>query len=227
VNLAKIRLFDALSISYAFHFIVIAIAWAGLILLNKKSPEPEKVRMAILLQPAKSEKVPLQYPIQKIIPPTPTVEQKQFPTPIPIKTPVLAPTKPTITAPHPTPIVSPVSVPKAVESIPVAIPKASPPPPPPKIEENYAEENLGRIRTILAERLRYPKNALRLKQQGECIVTFSLGADREVSQITITQSSGFDLLDDAAKALIETSASEFPKPKKPVRISVPIAYKLR
>ena len=115
---------------------------------------------------------------------------------------------------------------KAPETLPVAAPKA-PPPPPPKVQENYEEENLGRIRSILAERLKYPKNALRLKQQGETTVTFTLGTDRSVSQITITKSSEFELLDEAARALIESSASEFPKPSKSVRISVPIAYKIR
>lgn len=194
-------------------------------MLNKK-PEPEKVRMAILLQTQVSADTPLPRPIQKTTPPTPVVQPKPFPKPTPIKTPVLAPSKPTITAPQPTPVIQSVNVPKVADSIPVAVPKVSPPPPP-KVEENYEEENLGKIRSILAARLKYPKNAVRLKQQGECIVTFTLEPNRDVNQITITRGSGFEMLDSAAKELIETSASEFPKPKKSIRISVPIEYKLK
>lgn len=162
-------------------------------------------------------------PIQKKEEPIPFPKPKQIQTSTPIKTPVLVQSKPIPIAPQTTPTLTPTA--KAPEITAQAAPKA--PPPPPKVEENYTEENLGRIRTILAERLKYPKNALRLKQQGETTVTFTLDTNRDVSQITITQSSGFELLDDAAEKLIESSASLFPKPAKSVRISVPIAYKLR
>lgn len=126
------------------------------------------------------------------------------------------------------PAASALAVPSAkVPEQPTQPPAAKAAPSTPKPQEHYEDENLGRIRTILMEKLVYPKNAQRLKQQGEAVVTFTLEPNREVSQITITKSSGFDLLDDAAKTLIETSASEFPKPQKSVRISLPIAYKLR
>lgn len=187
---------------------------------------PEKIKLKILLNtPEPSPDIPIPHISQPT--PTPQIQPKPLPKPTPIKTPVLAPSKPTITAPQPTPVIQNVSVPKVAENIPVAVQKASPPPPPPKVEEYYEEENLGRIRSILAARLKYPKNAVRLKQQGECIVTFTLEPNRDVNQITITRGSGFEMLDSAAKELIETSASEFPKPKKSIRISVPIDYKLR
>lgn len=224
MNLTKIRLFDALSISYAFHIVVIAIVWSALIFLNQKQ-EPEKVRIAILLHTPSNVPSTPQQPTPKQIVSEPRIQPKVLPTPTPIKTPPLTPSRPTIATPQPTPITPSVNVQKAVESVPVAVPKA--PPPPPKAEENYEEENLGKIRSILAERLKYPKNAVRLKQQGEIVVAFSLEPNREVTQITIMRSSGFEILDNAAKELIETSANEFPKPKKSVRISVPIDYKLR
>lgn len=191
---------------------------------------PEKITLKILLhspEPALS--------IPEVQPPEPTPKTAE-PVPLPkpekprIMTPpkprVAAESQPTVPIPQSVPVISaPVAVPKTSEAPPAALPKA--PPQPPKAQENYEEENLGRIRAILAERLKYPKNALRLKQQGEVSVTFTLGANRDVSQITITQSSGFELLDDAARSLIENSANEFPKPSKSVRITVPIAYKLR
>lgn len=188
-------------------------------------PPPQPIKIRILLntpEPVSEVSIPhlaqqkVQKEIQKLQP-----QPKQPPLVPSIKTPVSVPTKlapptvqasTTIVTPAPTKSAEPVNVQKA---------------PPPKVEENYEEENLGRIRSILAQRLKYPKNALRLKQQGECVATFTLEPNRDINQIIITQSSGFELLDNAAIELIQTSASEFPKPKKSIRISVPISYKIR
>jgi len=198
---------------------------------KKPPPIEEKISLKILLQPtAVSQPHPIQVPpiAPKLPAPMPKPIQPQII--IPPKTPLIPmikPTKPTQVSPAPV-IATPPLVSKAPETAPVSLVKAPPaPPPPPKVQENYEEENLGKIRSILVDRLKYPKNALRLKQQGEAIVTFTLGTDRSVSQVTLTKSSEFELLDDAARNLIESSASEFPKPSKSVRISVPIVYKLR
>lgn len=189
---------------------------------------PEKITLKILLHsPAVIvPEAPLSEPSPKTAEPIPIPKPETPRIITPPKPRVIAQSNPTVPTPQNIPTVTPpAALPKASEAAPVTVPKA--PPPPPKAQENYEEENLGRIRAILAERLKYPKNALRLKQQGETSVTFTLGTNREVSQITITQSSGFELLDEAARSLIENSASEFPKPSKSVRITVPIAYKLR
>ena len=227
-----VRTTNPLLISVGIHLALFALSIGALSVLYKTMPVvPEKIKLKLLIPPSETDiTVP---PLQPQQPITKTVV-KPLHTPKPEQPSVITPPKPTV-LPQKTPVVAaiqpsaPVSVPipvaKPAEAIPVAAPKA--PPPPPKVQENYEEDNLVRIRSILAARLKYPKNALRLKQQGEAIVTFTLAPSREVSQITITQSSGFDLLDDAARDLIESSASEFPKPSKSVRISVPIAYKLR
>lgn len=220
-------------ISVGIHLGLLALSIGVLGMLHKTMPVVhEKIKLKILIPSSETDIVVPPAPVQPQQPIVKTVA-------IPVQPPkaeqpsVITPPKPTVLA-QKTPVVAaiqpsapvnvPVPVAKPAEAIPVVVPKA---PPPPKVQENYEEDNLGRIRSILADRLKYPKNALRLKQQGEAIVTFTLGINREVSQITITQSSGFDLLDDAARNLIESSASEFPKPSKSVRISVPIAYKLR
>lgn len=189
---------------------------------------PEKITLKILLHSpvVSTPEAPPTDPSPKTVEPIPVPKPEKPRIITPPKPTEIAQSKPTIPTPQNIPAVTPpAALPKTPEAAPAALPKA--PPPPPKAQENYEEENLGRIRTILAERLKYPKNALRLKQQGETSVTFTLGTNRDVSQITITQSSGFELLDDAARSLIENSASEFPKPSKSVRITVPISYKLR
>lgn len=218
-------------LSVGIHFSLAALLLGAVSIIHQKvSMVPEKTKLKILLNaPEPADAPPLanlvepkqtQQPIQKSQPqslPKQPETVPQIKTPLPIQTKPVVPVAPTQAVIAPTP--------KPAEPVIVAAPKS--PPSPPKVEENYEEENLGKIRSILAERLKYPKNAQRLKQQGECIVAFTLEPSREVHQITVTQSSGFELLDDAAKELIENSSSEFPKPKKSVRISVPISYKLR
>jgi len=187
----------------------------------------EKTTLKILLNsPESAQSIPIitpPEPIQKKEEAIALPKPKQIPMALPPKTPMLVQNKPTPAVAQTAPAIAPIA--KTPETTVQTAAKA--PPPPPKTEENYEEENLGRIRAILAERLKYPKNALRLRQQGETTVTFTLDTNRDVSQITITESSGFELLDDAAKNLIESSAGLFPKPAKSVRISVPIAYKIR
>lgn len=191
----------------------------------------EKIALNLLMQP------PAHEPSTPVIQPQPIVQTKVLPSSVkPLEPrPVLQPkkaiteqNKPLISIPTAPAVLNVPSVPLAkISEQPIQPSTAKAAPSAPKQQENYEEENLGRIRSVLMERLIYPKNALRLKQQGEAIVTFTLETTREVSQITISKSSGFELLDDAAKNLILSSASEFPKPSKTARISVPIAYKLR
>lgn len=219
-------------ISVGIHLTLFALSIGALSVLHKTMPIPvEKIKLKILIPTSEPEvsapptPIQPQQPVMKAVVPAPVPETQKprvITPPKPSVIPQNAPVAPMFQPP--VPVATPTSVVKTAEVIPAAVPKA---PPPPKVQENYEEENLGRIRSILADRLKYPKNALRLKQQGESTVTFTLGTDRTVSQITISQSSGFELLDEAARSLIESSASEFPKPSKSVRISVPIAYKLR
>jgi protein TonB len=217
-------------LSVGIHLALIALFIGAISALNKTAPvTTEKISLKILMQTHNIETtVPIQPKIQPLQKNSkPIVHPKQSnPLNQPIK-PLTEQNKPSVAiAQHIVPSVSsPLETPKVPESIPVPVAKASPLPPP-KQQENYEEENLGRIRAILMERLIYPKNALRLKQQGEVTVIFTLETNRAVSQISIFKSSGFELLDDAAKNLIINSANEFPKPSKPVQISVPVGYKL-
>lgn len=202
--------------------------------VRKNTPAAEKKIVLNLLTQTPAPKfsepvVKPQPPVQPKVPLPAVKPQEARPVPQPKKT-VTEQSKPIMNIPVQTaPLVPNVpSVPLArVTEQPIQPQATKAGPPAQKQQERYEEENLGRIRSILMERLTYPKNALRLKQEGEATVTFTFETDREVSHISITKSSGFDLLDEAAKNLIISSASEFPKPSKTVRISVPIAYKLR
>lgn len=217
--------------SLALHGVILALAWSITQMLHQPPGEPEKVAISLaayLPEPPQSPAIPETPPPEMPAP----ISSKPSPV-VPGVTPPQPSAPRAVSAPLPAqPLPEPVSPASALPppAAAVAAPiKAAPPPPPPPPppEERYEEAHLGQIRTILAERLKYPRNALRLKQQGETKITFTLSPSREVSQLVITQTSGFELLDEAARDLILSSAGEFPKPSKAVRITVPIGYKIR
>jgi len=162
-------------------------------------------------------------PTQKATPVTPTPVVQKTPTPAPMTHPT-----PTVSA---QPIVRPiVTAPAAVPpSPPAEIPKAIHPPIAPNvnIEKEFLDAHLGAIRTLLIQNLKYPKNAQCLKMQGEVSVGFRLKSDGSVENIEVIQSSGFELLDEDAKALIKNTAPQFPKPTKSISLSIPLSYLLR
>lgn len=197
--------------------------------MPKPLPEPIKIHIASFLAPAV---------VQKVVAP---IEPKPIPkidkTPPPVH-PVAQPIKPQprimTTTIQPVPVVT---VAPVVAQIPVVTPpqmvakeppKAiTPPPPPVNNEKEFLDAHLGEIRSLLLQNLKYPANARRLKMQGEVRVAFTLNADGSVENIKVTQSSGFEILDEDTMKLIEKTASAFPKPTKSVRINAPLGYVLR
>lgn len=94
-------------------------------------------------------------------------------------------------------------------------------------EEQYLDDHLSTIRDILVKYRKYPSQAVRLKQEGSVKVTFRLKQNGDVEDIRVVGSSGYDILDEDALSLIQKSAAYFPKPPKPVRITVPLNYSLK
>ncbi|WP_294892885.1 MULTISPECIES: energy transducer TonB [unclassified Sulfuricurvum] len=108
------------------------------------------------------------------------------------------------------------------------VPKPQPPAPKSvNVEEQYMEDHLGTIRDILVKNRKYPNNAVRLRQEGNVKVSFRLKHNGEVEDIVIAGSSGYEILDEDAVALIRKTALYFPKPPKSVRITVPLSYTLK
>jgi len=226
--------------SISLHLLILLAGWSIFNALKQKGSS--EVRLALSLNtyslPETAKKIPLRTQEAPVVP-----AQKQpvliSSTSKPILPQPIKPVQPTtITQTAPAPIEQTLSATPAVPAVAAPIrttapvhydsPKSILPSPQPAIaEENYEKENLGAIRSILAERLKYPRNALRMGQQGDVKIVFTLSPSREISNLVILESSGFDLLDNAARNLIESSAEAFPKPSKPVRIAVPVGYKIR
>ena len=180
------------------------------------TPPPAQPETPPSLEPTPEKIEPLPIPHPDVSKPKPVASVKPSPAPEQTRS---EPTKPAVPAPSPASSAQP-ATPANVEPSPKPSPAVN-------VQAQYEEENLAKIRAILAARLTYPKNALRLHQQGEVTASFNLTPSGEVTNLSISRSSEFDLLDSAALKLIETSASEFPKPSKTVRITVPILYKIR
>lgn len=194
-----------------------------------------KIKMISLSLPpsAALSKQPTPQPKQEIKPlpvnkPTPIITpppitQKAV-TPIPVEQPKVA-SQP-ISRPNIAPVVQAAPLPSAVET---PTPKTIHPPAPPpsvNVEKEFVDAHLGEIRTLLIQNLKYPKNALRLKMQGEVRIAFRLKSDGSVDNIEVIKSSGFELLDEDARALIKNTAPQFPKPTKSISLSVPLSYLL-
>lgn len=82
----------------------------------------------------------------------------------------------------------------------------------------------------LARKKRYPREARREGQEGTPTVRFTVNRRGRVSNISITRSSGHELLDQATIKLIRRAAPLPPMPRAmgrdSVTMSLPIAYEL-
>lgn len=175
-------------------------------------------------------------PVPKSAPPQSTHSLPQPPHPAPPQLPVAEESKmtETIASPEPPkssvfepqPIESPQehsAEPKVISSAPVIQPAVAQI----NAEEQYLDNHLATIRDLLVKYRKYPSQALRLKQEGSVKVSFRLKQNGDIEDIRIVGSSGYEMLDEDAKALIHKTAEYFPKPPKSVRITVPLNYRIR
>lgn len=187
-------------------------------------PQPEPVPEPP--QPVKEETPPL--------PETPVLENVEVPLPLP---------KP----PEAKPETTVAETPK-----PVARKKPQTPPPPPKAEatrEAKAQVTQSdttaakatssglfssaetpakwqaRLSAYLQRRKRYPRDSERNKEQGTVYTRFQIDANGNVLSVSISRSSGFPNLDQAALELIrKASPVPAPPPEANKTITVPFAY---
>lgn len=185
----------------------------------KKIPPPE-VRIAISLQTLPTiepKSVPKPSPIvqQTPIKPKELINKPQItPTPTP-PAPVIAPSRP-ITASVPVPAV--VQTPQAPIKVPIAEPivAKAPPPPKPEPKAEYKYPHKSQAQSILKDNIVCTKNMKRLKVRGTILLSFDLTPEGDAKRITVTQSSGNDVLDESVTQQIKTLAPLLPKPAETV-----------
>lgn len=222
----------SLTLSIFVHSIMIAAALIIFALPNHETEE--EVTLELELDTPQEVQAQVSTPTPA---PTITPQKKQEVSevkhdPLPIQ-PQAKITEPIIQPTKTEPVVIAQKIPEPQLIQPTQVRKLEPATPPtpaapkPSAEEEYLENHLSAIRDTLIKYRKYPKNAVRLRQEGAVRVSFRLKSNGEVEDIVIQSSSGYEILDDDAKVLIEKTAHYFPKPPKTVRIMVPLSYNLK
>ncbi len=161
------------------------------------------------------------------------------PTPV-AQPPLQSAIKPSPIVPSPTAPVAPVQIQKSVEApvqktVETPMPKSVVPKAAPietvKIDPKAKESYVAYIRQLIDDRKVYPKNAKRLKQMGTTTVRFKILEDGTIKNISVADSSGFELLDQSAKDLLENIGRFKAIPKElgndSIDLAIPIEYTLR
>lgn len=128
--------------------------------------------------------------------PPPAAPEESVETPETVESPVATPApvvdfppRPALTVPT---AVAPAPQPVALPATPAA-PRAAPPAPPSIVQASDLS-----ARMVSGKPPRYPIESRRKKEQGTVVLSLMLGLDGEVASISVSRSSGFARLDDAA-----------------------------
>lgn len=95
-----------------------------------------------------------------------------------------------------------------------------------KLEKEYVNLNIKKIRELISENLYYPRSARKRKITGDVVVMFKLSKNADISSITIIKSQ-HKILSRAAIKTIENISSDFPKPDRELTLHVPISFSLK
>jgi periplasmic protein TonB len=96
-----------------------------------------------------------------------------------------------------------------------------------RLEEEYK----AALRQAIEANKIYPRRAVRLRQQGEVKIGFTILRDGSIEDVRIIHSSGSNLLDKATRNAVERINGQFPFPAELPReqwnFTVPVNYALR
>jgi protein TonB len=246
------RLIAALLISIAIHATVLT-AFPELRTRAQKEPEPLRVDLVPLPPPAKPvEPPPPAPPVERSAEPVvepPPLEAEPKPQPKPKPKPVRKKEAPKVEPPKPEPVpieTEPQPAPAPVIAVPSPPPAEEPPvfevpqpreepPPPPAVVEPAPEDAIddyGRALSRLLDRHKqYPQIARRRGWEGMVEVKIDIGAEGRISDVKVSQSSGYDVLDQRAIEIIQSAQPLPPAPAslqgKAFVVTVPIHFQLK
>jgi protein TonB len=89
----------------------------------------------------------------------------------------------------------------------------------------YVKENYNHVQRRILQELIYPSKARKTGVQGVVEVVFTININGSASDIEVRKSSGKPILDEEALRAVQ-SASPYRRPKNPVRIIIPVSFKL-
>ncbi len=218
----------SIALSTALHVSIGAVV-VYFMMTTHTPPKPKVIPITIVALPStpKTEPTPVKpQPVQKPQPPKEIVKPLPKPTVQEIKPTPVALLKPAPKPAEEKPVEKPKPISKAVEPA-LKAPKSEP-----KITsvdtKSIKSKYLGALYQSIDKLKVYPKNAKRLGQSGTAKVTFTVLADGTITNISLSDSSGFTMLDDAAKKILITLAKAAPIPKElkeeSMTITVPVVY---
>ncbi|MEW8046021.1 MAG: energy transducer TonB [Candidatus Thiodiazotropha sp.] len=227
-------------------FLISALIHLGLLTLvltgvaQLPSDSAAETRLAVRLEmfqppppPPEPEPEPEPEPIQEPEPvvelqPEPEVVEPPPPKPKPRPAPKPAPKPKPMPEPKPRPKPPPVEQP--IEPL-----KQPPLPVAPAVDmgliRRLEEEYKAALRKAIENNKGYPRRAVRLRQEGEVLVGFTIRRDGVIGALRIVESSGSKLLDTAARRAVEKISGRLPFPEEFKRdqweFTIPIKYGLR
>lgn len=98
-----------------------------------------------------------------------------------------------------------------------------------KVQKAFIKKNLNQFQTItqrVLNRLGYPKLAAKLRIGGKNIVEFTFHPNGDISNLKITSSSSYPVLDDYTIKLIQIAYKDYPRPKTPTKLKFNVHYRL-
>ncbi len=216
----KRRIATAFLPAVAIH--VLLVLGFGALLALGLDPELRVLPVALLSEPEPEPPPVLDVQTPLADPsPAPTVRKKrrkavlpaetQEPSPVEAAVPALVAKQPAQPAP---------AAPAAAQPAPGPT-KATPPPAPAKAMD--VDEALAQIRAKLQKNLLYPPVARLNSLQGTVRVRFEIESSGKPLNVKVVQSSGFQVLDEAA---VKTVLASAPLPVVPVKVKVPVVFKL-
>lgn len=83
-----------------------------------------------------------------------------------------------------------------------------------------------RVHTLVQDNFSYPRSAMVRKEQGQATIRVSLATDGNITAVTLTKSSGSEILDREAVRIAQ-KVKRFPAPPSgTTSVSLPISFKL-
>lgn len=98
-----------------------------------------------------------------------------------------------------------------------------------KIQKAFIKNNFNNFQQVtqrVLTRLGYPRLAIKLKISGINIVQFTFHPNGNISDLRITDSSGYKIFDEYTLELIEIAYKDYPKPKTSTKLKFHVRYNL-
>jgi len=98
-----------------------------------------------------------------------------------------------------------------------------------KVQKAYLEKNLNNFQVItqrVLTRLGYPPLAAKLRIGGANIVEFMFHPDGSITNLRVTNSSGYEVFDKYSLELIEIAYKDYPRPTTSTKLKFNVRYQL-